>query len=105
MMTKKNPHIHSEYIIKVNDMIKGNASTKQKISVMMRGDSLDGVTAYTKSIDIESGDDVIILLGKDINSIWRGEIHTHQFQSPNPHTTWKIYQSIQRPSEKTFKKQ
>ena len=37
---------------------------------MMRGGSLDGVTAHAESLDIELGDNVIMLLGKDTNSIW-----------------------------------
>ena len=62
----------TEYVIKVNDVIKGNVSIDQTVNVIMRGGTLDGVTSYNESLDIESGDNVIMLLGIDINSIWGG---------------------------------
>ncbi len=66
------PYILTEYVIKVNDVIKGNVSVDQTVNVIMRGGTLDGVTSYNESLDIESGDNVIMLLGIDINSIWGG---------------------------------
>ena len=68
----KYPYILTEYVVKVNDVIKGNISVDQTVNVLMRGGTLDGVTSYNESLDIESGDNVIMLLGQDVNSIWGG---------------------------------
>ena len=66
----KHPYILTEYVVKVNDVIKGDMSVDQTVNVLMRGGTLDGVTSYNKSLDIEAGDNVIMILGKDITSIW-----------------------------------
>ena len=71
----KYPYILTEYVVKVNDVIKGDMSVDQTVNVLMRGGTLDGVTSYNKSLDIESGDNVIMLLGQDLNSVWGGYYH------------------------------
>ena len=68
----KQPYILTEYLVKVNDVIKGNVSVDQTVNVLMRGGTLDGVTSYNESLDIEAGDNVIMLLGQDLNSVWEG---------------------------------
>lgn len=70
-----NPRIYTEYIVKVNDVIKGDVQAEQTVSVVMAGGYLDGVTTKTESPDIESGDDVIMILGKDISSVWGNSYH------------------------------
>ena len=68
----KQPYILTEYLVKVNDVIKGDVSVDQTVNVLMRGGTLDGVTSYNESLDIEAGDNVIMLLGQDLNSVWEG---------------------------------
>jgi hypothetical protein len=68
----KLPYILTEYVVKVNNVIKGNVSVDQTVNVLMRGGTLDGITSYNESLDIESGDNVILLLGQDFNSVWGG---------------------------------
>ena len=64
------PSIYTEYKIKVNDAVKGNVQVDDTISVLMRGGTLDGITVKTHAMTIQLGDNVIMLLGKDIYSIW-----------------------------------
>ena len=71
----KRPYIVTEYLVKVNDVIKGDVSVDQTVNVLMRGGTLDGVTSHNKSLDIEAGDNVIMILGQDLNSIWGGYYH------------------------------
>ena len=64
------PYILTEYTVKVNNVIKGNVLANQTIAVLMRGGTLDGITAHAESVDIGLGDSVIMLLGQDASSIW-----------------------------------
>jgi len=69
------PYIQTEYVVKVNHVVKGDVQVDQTISVLMSGGTLDGVTAYTEGVTMQKGDNVIMLLGKDINSIWGDSYH------------------------------
>ena len=71
----KLPYILTEYVVKVNDVIKGNVQVDDTISVLMSGGMLDGVTSKTTAMPIQLGDNVIMLLGKDIYSIWGESYH------------------------------
>ena len=71
----KLPYILTEYVVKVNDVIKGNVQVDDTISVLMRGGTLDGITVKTHAMTIQLGDNVIMLLGKDIYSIWGESYH------------------------------
>ncbi len=65
------PRIHTEYAVRVDDVIKGDNNLLTKtISVELSGGSLDGITAKTESIELTTGETVIMLLGKDTNSIF-----------------------------------
>ena len=69
------PNIYTEYTVKVTDVVKGNVQVDDTISVLMSGGMLDGVTSKTTAMPIQLGDNVIMLLGKDIYSIWGESYH------------------------------
>ena len=63
------PTIYTEFTVKVNDVIKGDAN-KDILKVVLPGGVLDGITAKTESVEITLDSKVILLLGKDIDSIF-----------------------------------
>ena len=65
----KPPRIYTEFTVKVDDVIKGDINS-QTISFVMGGGALDGITSRTESLDLTVGEQVILLLGKDISSIF-----------------------------------
>ncbi len=69
------PYIQTKYAIKISHVIKGDAKVDQSINVLMNGGTLDGITAYTESITLQQGDNVVMLLGKDEGSIWGDSYH------------------------------
>lgn len=70
----KNPQIYTEYTVKVNDVIKGNTQD-ENIKVLTVGGQLDGVTSTTEAISMEYDDNIILLLGKDLNSVFGSYYH------------------------------
>jgi len=63
------PRVFSEFIIQVDNVIKGDIKGKT-VKVVMTGGVLDGITTSTTGTEIENGSHVIMLLGKDLNSIF-----------------------------------
>ena len=70
----ENPRIYTEYTVKVNDVIKGNTQD-DNIKVILAGGQLDGITSKTEAISMQYNDNVILLLGKDLNSIFGSDYH------------------------------
>ena len=69
------PRIYSEYMLKVSDVIKGSVQEGDTVSVVMAGGSLDGIEMkYTDAPDLQQGDNVIMLLGRDA-SIYGSSYH------------------------------
>ncbi len=65
----KPPRIYTEFTVKVDDVIKGDINS-QTITFVVGGGDLDGIISRTESVDLTVGEQVILLLGKDIHSIF-----------------------------------
>lgn len=65
---ESNPRIFTDYRVQVLDVIKG--SSDKVITVTMQGGIKDGITETPQSHLLEKGDTVIMVLGKDIFSIF-----------------------------------
>ncbi len=63
------PRVYTEFAVKVDDVIKGNLNDKT-LKVVMAGGVLDGITTKTEALELAAGNQVILLLGKDTDSIF-----------------------------------
>ena len=62
------PRIFTDYTIKVDDVIKGEY--QKVINVTMNGGTKDGITSQNEGMELAKGDKIIMILGKDTNSIF-----------------------------------
>ena len=64
------PRIFTDYTIKVSEVIKGDP--KKIVKVTLMGGNLDGVSTQTTAPEIVKGDRVIMILGQDLDSLFKG---------------------------------
>ena len=66
---KQHPRIYTDYIIEVENVIKGE--NKKQVKVTVVGGTLDDVKTESGAPEIATGDKVIMVLGQDLESAFK----------------------------------